>query len=183
MADPLVAVTRALEHGDSSALYGLADYWLERGDMRGVRLRRELHKAHPIGNPRFIEGLARRTARLLASQVSGGTPVVSTDPTDASASAEPLHDLLPAWFTTRMMTDTWTFGLLLVTGQTLVISTIHAIHQDAAGDLWLDVELATNWPGERDGFTFLAAPVTQEQRLRATVSARNVVAAFDLEDS
>ena len=54
--------------------------------------------------------------------------------------------LLPAWFTERMMMDDWTFGLLMDTGTTLVIGTIHRVHQAADGQLWLDVSLGETAP-------------------------------------
>ena len=48
---------------------------------------------------------------------------------------------LPARFTERMMHDTWRFGLLLITGRVLVIEHILALHRDASGNLWVDVDM------------------------------------------
>lgn len=49
--------------------------------------------------------------------------------------------LLPSWFSTRMMTDEWSFGLMLVDGQVLAVRAIDNIVVDAAGNLWIDATL------------------------------------------
>jgi hypothetical protein len=91
--------------------------------------------------------------------------------------------LLPAWFVPRMMTDTWFFGLLLVTGEVAMIDTIHRVHQDAAGGLWLDVGmLESNQLSTEvvDGRSVLWSPTS---RHTATINAAHVVAAFELADT
>jgi DNA-binding XRE family transcriptional regulator len=62
--------------------------------------------------------------------------------------AEVASRLLPAWFIPRMMTDTWSFGLTLVTGLTLAISSILDVQQAADGSIWLDVRML-NCEGSR----------------------------------
>jgi hypothetical protein len=82
--------------------------------------------------------------------------------------------LLPAWFVPRMMDDEWFFGLTLVTGKTLAISKIQAVHQDAEGSLWLDVTMLRDFVG------YLNAPTS---RLTASIRASSVVMAFELADT
>ena len=92
--------------------------------------------------------------------------------------------LLPAWFTYRMMQDSWHFGLLTVTNHLFYVQRITAIRRDAAGDIWLDVDL---WPdrneflaGKVPNATFMAAPTS---RTNATLNARHIVAAVELADT
>ena len=56
---------------------------------------------------------------------------------DASKAAE----VLPAWYTSRMMKDDWLFGLLTSDGRTIAIKRITAISDDGR---WMDVELAAS---------------------------------------
>ena len=93
-------------------------------------------------------------------------------------------DLLPAWFTGRMMGDSWHFGLLMVTNHLFYVQSITAIRKDANGDLWLDVEL---WQGGNEllaskvpNATFVGAPTS---RTSATLNARHIVAALELADT
>lgn len=92
--------------------------------------------------------------------------------------------LLPAWFVQRMMCDEWTFGLLLTTGDVLVISSIAHVHQDAAGHLWLDVNVTDPEPylttiGSA-GRGVLYCPTT---RTTMSINAAQVVAAFEVCDT
>jgi hypothetical protein len=92
-------------------------------------------------------------------------------------------ELLPAWFTGRMMNDVWSFGLLTVTNHVFYIESITAIHRDANGEVWLDVKLqeGSNKPfGELPGTTLVGAPTS---RTDATIKASHVVAAFELADT
>lgn len=94
-------------------------------------------------------------------------------------------ELLPAWFVARMMDDEWCFGLLLTTGQTLVITNINAVHQDARGDLWMDVWLADRERVadlQRDGSwpNVMGAPTS---RLLASVRVDQIIAAIELWDT
>jgi hypothetical protein len=116
---------------------------------------------------------------------------VSQEITNNDARIERAAALLPAWFIPRMMEDHWTFGLLLVTSDVLVIENITDVHQAADGGLWIDVQLSGH-----DGFIasshkhpgfavwrklrMLSAPT---DRLSATVNAAHIVAALELSDS
>jgi hypothetical protein len=99
--------------------------------------------------------------------------------TDHYQSIERARTILPAWFVPRMMDDNWTFGLLLATGQTLVIHCIEEIVTDAQGDIWIDVSLASDKP-LLDGENYLCAPTS---RARASVRADKVVMAYELADT
>ena len=89
--------------------------------------------------------------------------------------------LLPAWFTDRMMTDNWTFGLLTTTGDTIVISSILNVSVGASGEVWLDVDLMTPIDGmEMEGMKFFWSPTN---RTRASIAARHIVAAFELAET
>lgn len=94
--------------------------------------------------------------------------------------------LLPAWFTARMMTDNWSFGLLLTTGQVLCIHAIDNIVQAADGSIWLDVEMQSegSW-GLPDDTSISGVPalVSPTSRTKASVNAASVVAAFELADT
>ena len=59
--------------------------------------------------------------------------------------------LLPVWFTERMMTDAWFFGLLLETGHTLCIERIVEVTQGDDGTIWLDVVMMTKPPSRCGG--------------------------------
>jgi len=48
-------------------------------------------------------------------------------------------EILPAWYTSRMMSDQWCFGLWIVSGQMIAITNIKSLSDDGE---WMDVELA-----------------------------------------
>ncbi len=50
-------------------------------------------------------------------------------------------EILPTWYTERMMRDKWYFGLLMTNGSVIAISSIAAISEDGK---WMDVELLTS---------------------------------------
>ena len=91
-------------------------------------------------------------------------------------------DLLPAWFTERMLSDTWSFGLLMITGDIIAIQHIDSIIQDASGNLWLNATLLEDTPFVDDvaGHKILIAPTS---RLQTSINASHVVAAFELADT
>ncbi|MDJ0689219.1 MAG: hypothetical protein QNJ41_11980 [Xenococcaceae cyanobacterium MO_188.B32] len=98
------------------------------------------------------------------------------------AEIEEYISLLPAWFTRRMLTDSWNFGLLLITGDILAIENIDSIEQDASGNLWLDATLQEEL-GYKDnifGHTILLAPTS---RVSVSINSSHVVAAFELADT
>ncbi|MBK6616414.1 hypothetical protein [Ottowia sp.] len=86
--------------------------------------------------------------------------------------------LLPAWFVPRMMGDQWKFGLLLVTGDTLPVLQITDVHQDAAGDLWIDARVVEGGVKSEPGRRLLRPA---EGRSIVSVSARHVVVAMEIE--
>lgn len=92
--------------------------------------------------------------------------------------------LLPAWFIPRMMTDEWSFGLLMTTGVIMAISCIDSVNQAADGSIWLDVRM---WGSDhlwvelhRKTMPLMAAPT---KRLQASINAAHVIAAFELADT
>ncbi len=93
---------------------------------------------------------------------------------DASRAAE----VLPAWYTTRMMTDHWCFGLLTQSGRTIAITRITAISDDGK---WMDVELAA--PEE---LVKIAKQVPDlvgaiaDDRPKASIQVSHIVAAREL---
>jgi hypothetical protein len=88
-------------------------------------------------------------------------------------------ELLPAWFTERMMTDVWSFGLLLVTGQMLHIEHIYAV-TGSPGNVWIDVRMHSDLPGEgEDWHEHIVCSPTQDRRT-ASINAAHVVLAVEL---
>lgn len=90
-----------------------------------------------------------------------------------------LGEVMPAWFAGRMLADEWKFGLLLSTGQTMLISRIEAVHLSPAGQVLLDVEMLL--AAEAEGVA-VPEPVllARTGRPRATVNLAHVVAAFEV---
>jgi hypothetical protein len=98
---------------------------------------------------------------------------------------ESAKKLLPAWFTERMMSDTWPFGLLLTTGHILCISRIEAVHQAADETIWLDVDMIEDMPSktvlqQMPKMEWLLSPTS---RKRASVQASQIIAAMELADT
>jgi hypothetical protein len=98
-----------------------------------------------------------------------------TDPDEAA-------DFLPAWFGSHMIGLRGKFGLVLTTGDVLMISSIGALHQSSGGAILLDVLL--DHGGVPDGVDaawqakhYLGAPVPGATI--ATVNLAHVVAAVD----
>jgi hypothetical protein len=89
--------------------------------------------------------------------------------------------LLPPWFTKRMMTDSWCFGLHLVTCEVMVIETIRTVHKAADGTLWIDVAMR-----QEDGLVVArdripsAMLLTLSERVTASVNVAHIVAADEL---
>lgn len=97
--------------------------------------------------------------------------------TDASKAAE----VLPAWYTERMMQDYWLFGLLMRDGRTMAIKQITAISDDGR---WMDVELAEaneveNLSNQWGPFVTAIA----HDRLKASLQISTIVAAVELQTS
>jgi len=106
------------------------------------------------------------------------------DPANAMRAAAATA-LLPAWFTERMLSDVWTFGLKLATGEVMVIDTINEVRRASDGSIWLDVSLVEEFEPLNEtvralGDCFIWAPTS---RTDASVNAAHVVAAFELADT
>jgi len=90
-------------------------------------------------------------------------------------------EILPAWYTERMMSDHWLFGLLTSDGRTLVIKRITALSDDGK---WMDVELSTNdgipLSGYGEGNHVFAI---SDDRTKASIQVSNIVAAIELQTS
>ena len=85
------------------------------------------------------------------------------------------------WFVSRMMTDTWSFGLLVTGNLVIVVESITQI-QEHGGIVWLDVEMASRNDiiDAPPGLTLMFSPT---ERTSASVRADAVIAAFELKDT
>lgn len=92
--------------------------------------------------------------------------------TDANAASE----VLPAWYTKRMMQDQWCFGLQTSDGHVIAISRITSISDDGQ---WMDVELLTrDEVPQLDGRSLIAA--VADDRREASIQIKSIVAAYDI---
>lgn len=98
-------------------------------------------------------------------------------------------EILPAWYTTRMMPidlgegrlgrEYWPFGLLMSDGRTIVVTSISSLSDDGK---WMDVELAVvdEWGvGNKPNYIFAVA----KDRTEASVQVSHVMAAVELVSS
>lgn len=95
--------------------------------------------------------------------------------------SEAAFDVVPAWYTSRMMLDHWLFGLQITDGRTVAIRRIKAISSDA---VWMDVELATE--DEVGHVHRRYHPLTlavADDRRSASLRINNIQAALDLQTS
>jgi hypothetical protein len=89
--------------------------------------------------------------------------------------------LLPAWFTARVMQDSWHFGMLMSDGTCIYIETILEVHQAADGSLWLDVLLSEVTPFAQEAYPrHLTSPTS---RTKASINAAHVMAVFETADT
>jgi hypothetical protein len=90
-------------------------------------------------------------------------------------------EILPAWYTRRMMNDNWLFGLYTRDGRVILIESIAAVSDDGA---WLDVELASPCTADsvKDRFEQCVFAV-DSHRTRASVRVDAIVSAVDLQTS
>jgi len=115
-------------------------------------------------------------ATLLAE--GGGPTLTWTRITDQDEA----HSLMPAWLGRRLIGLRGRFGLLLATGDVLMITTIGAVHQSSDGLVLLDVSLDdAGVPDDLDPAwqrkAFLGAPALGATA--ATVNLAQVVAAVE----
>lgn len=90
-------------------------------------------------------------------------------------------EILPAWYTQRMMHESWLFGLYTCDGRVVLITSIAAVSDDG---VWLDVELADPDTGEELKTKFPDCVFSiDEQRTRASVRVDSIVSAVDLQSS
>lgn len=97
---------------------------------------------------------------------------------DMSRAAE----ILPAWYTERMMGDYWLFGLWTVSGQMIAITNITGVSDDGE---WMDVELANKDElamRDDDEQERLIYNVTGD-RPSASVRIANIVTAMEIRTS
>ncbi|MCG9024187.1 hypothetical protein LH417_14905 [Laribacter hongkongensis] len=85
-------------------------------------------------------------------------------------------EILPAWYTSRMMQDQWYFGLVTTDGNTIAIGKITAISDDGK---WMDVELLTadGVPNEK-GTKFITA--VADDRRSASIQIEKIVMAYEI---
>lgn len=95
--------------------------------------------------------------------------------------SEQAFEVVPAWYTSRMMTDDWLFGLLTSDGRIIAITKISAVSSDGQ---WMTVELA-EYDRLPSDLSKLGTPVfaVAQDRTKASVQISSVVAAMDLQTS
>ena len=95
-------------------------------------------------------------------------------------SPEELERMFP-WFVSRMMMDSWSFGLLVTGNLVIVVESINRIREHG-GIVWLDVEMASrnDLIDAPPGLTLMFSPT---ERTSASVRADAVIAAFELADT
>lgn len=91
-----------------------------------------------------------------------------------------LNVLLPAWFTKRMMTDCWHFGLMMTSGAIIGVESLDAVHVDCSGNLWFDVTLLGSNSTAYQVQNIFTAPTS---RTMASINANHVMAVFELADT
>ena len=89
------------------------------------------------------------------------------------------------WFLSRMTEDTWSFGIMLVTGQVLAIQTIYAVRRAQNGSAWIDAQLMPHddfWieSARKNGYRVVGAPTSREH---VSINIAHIVAAFELADT
>lgn len=85
-------------------------------------------------------------------------------------------EVLPAWYTKRMMLDQWYFGLRTTDGNVVAISQITAISDDGK---WMDVHLLTTDETPADGGVTYICAVADDRRA-ASIQIEKIVMAYDL---
>ena len=85
-------------------------------------------------------------------------------------------EILPAWYTSRMMQDQWYFGLVTTDGHTIAIGRISAISDDGK---WMDVELLTSDEVPNDRNTKFITAVADDRR-SASIQIEKIVMAYEI---
>lgn len=89
-------------------------------------------------------------------------------------------EILPAWYTSRMMSDWWLFGLLTADGHLIAIRRITAVSDDGK---WLDIELAESDDVEHLHEQYQLVTAVAPDRLAGSVQIYSIVAAIELQSS
>lgn len=86
---------------------------------------------------------------------------------------EHAFEVVPAWYTGRMMADDWLFGLLTSDGRVIAITRITAVSSDGK---WMTVELAENdqLPSDLSKYGLPVFAVAQD-RTRASVGLTQTI--------
>ena len=90
-------------------------------------------------------------------------------------------EVVPAWYTERMMQDWWLFGLQMTNGQLIAVNQIISISSDG---VWMDVILATE--DEIAHVDQRYHPITvavSADRRDSSLRIDHIMAAFDLQTS
>lgn len=88
-------------------------------------------------------------------------------------------EVLPAWYTGRMMMDRWYFGLVTTNGSIIAIGSISAISDDGK---WMDVELLTaDELPNGNGIKFITA--VADDRRSASIQIEKIVMAYEIATS
>ncbi len=85
-------------------------------------------------------------------------------------------EILPAWYTSRMMQDQWYFGLVTTDGHTIAIGRISAISDNGK---WMDVELLTSDEVPDDRNTKFITAVADDRR-SASIQIEKIVMAYEI---
>ena len=85
-------------------------------------------------------------------------------------------EILPAWYTSRMMQDQWYFGLVTTDGHTIAIGRISAISDNGK---WMDVELLTSDEVPVDRNTKFITAVAEDRR-SASIQIEKIVMAYEI---
>jgi len=85
-------------------------------------------------------------------------------------------EILPAWYTSRMMMDQWYFGLVTTDGHTIAIGNITAISDDGK---WMDVELLTADEAPNSESTVFITAVANDRR-SASIQIEKIVMAYEI---
>ena len=90
-------------------------------------------------------------------------------------------EILPAWYTERMMGDYWLFGLWTVSGQMIAITSIKGVSDDGE---WMDVELANKDElAMRDDEERNIIFAVTGDRTTASVKIANIITAMEIRTS
>ena len=92
------------------------------------------------------------------------------------------RELLPCWFTDRILAEPGRFAALLDTRQMLIIDAIKAVRQAPNGSVWLDVEIVV--PYRKEGFPWGHFPVLKScspDRATCTINAAHIVAVVEVD--